>query len=88
MRFVSCLAVLRSEYRSLDAPFSSHLIATHELGQLLDEEMTEKEILDLADAEAVCRRFLAWDLEDGHGDVKGRLAEVLGIKDDEEENTT
>ncbi|KAJ7819398.1 DNA mismatch repair protein MutS [Mycena olivaceomarginata] len=62
----------------------SHLISTHELGKLLDEVMTEKEREDLADAEAVCRRFLQWNLEDGEGNVKGRLAEVLGRKDEDE----
>ncbi|KAJ7784480.1 DNA mismatch repair protein MutS [Mycena metata] len=63
----------------------SHLISTHELGKLLDEEMTDKERDDLADAEAVCRKFLQWDLEgDGGGNVKGRLAEVLGRNHDEE----
>ncbi|KAF7365135.1 MutS 5 [Mycena venus] len=62
----------------------SHLISTHELGRLLDEEMTDKEREDLADAEVVCRRFLKWNLEDGEGNVKGRLAEVLGRKDEDE----
>ncbi|KAJ7505221.1 muts domain V-domain-containing protein [Mycena galericulata] len=62
----------------------SRLISMHELGQLLDEDMTEKERKDLEDAEAVCRRFLQWNLEgDGGGNVKGRLAEVLGREDDE-----
>ncbi|KAJ7459929.1 DNA mismatch repair protein MutS [Mycena latifolia] len=61
----------------------SRLISTHELGRLLDEEMTENERADLEDAEAVCRRFLQWNLEgDGGGNVKGRLAEVLGRKDE------
>jgi DNA mismatch repair protein MSH5 len=46
--------------------------------------MTEKEREDLADAEAVCRRFLQWNLEDGEGNVKGRLAEVLGRRDEDE----
>lgn len=52
--------------------------------------MTEKERQDLEDAEAVCRRFLAWDLqaeeEDAEdGGVKRKLAVVLGkeIEDDE-----
>lgn len=46
--------------------------------------MTEKERLDLEDAEVVCRRFLAWDLMvDGEediceGQVKEKLAAVLG----------
>ena len=70
-------------------PISSQLLATHELGQLLDEEMTDDERRDLEDAEEACRRFLAWNLirdEDGDGDgdpdlrrdVKRRLAQVLG----------
>ncbi|KAF8158870.1 muts domain V-domain-containing protein [Mycena galopus ATCC 62051] len=63
----------------------SHLISTHELGKLLDEVMSDKEREDLGDAEAVCRRFLQWNLGDGGGNVKGRLAEVLGRKDDDEE---
>ncbi|KAJ7761594.1 DNA mismatch repair protein MutS [Mycena maculata] len=63
----------------------SDLISTHELGQLLDEAMTDKEREDLEDAEAVCRRFLQWNLEgDGGGNVKARLAEVLGRKDSED----
>lgn len=51
------------------------------MGKLLDEEMTEEERLDLEDAEAVCRRFLTWDLDDEQGlgeGVKTKLAEVLG----------
>ena len=43
--------------------------------------MTEEERLDLEDAEAVCRRFLTWDLDDEQGlgeGVKTKLAEVLG----------
>ena len=61
---------------------SSHLLSMHELGALLDEEMTAEERVDLEDAEEVCRRFLAWDLEASRGDatvnVKDKLAEVLG----------
>lgn len=44
--------------------------------------MTEEERLDLEDAEAVCRRFLTWELDDkqshGKGGVKAKLAEILG----------
>lgn len=45
--------------------------------------MTEEERHDLEEAEAVCRRFLAWDLEAdkehaGDGKVKRKLAAVLG----------
>jgi len=45
--------------------------------------MTESERLDLENAEAVCRRFLSWDLkadEDdiNEGQVKIKLGDVLG----------
>ncbi|KIL63255.1 hypothetical protein M378DRAFT_187097 [Amanita muscaria Koide BX008] len=64
------------------AQYVSQLISVHDLGRLHDEEMSEEEKTDLGDAEAVCRRFLAWDLEEkdglGEGGVKAKLAEVLG----------
>ncbi|KZT18625.1 hypothetical protein NEOLEDRAFT_1159406 [Neolentinus lepideus HHB14362 ss-1] len=64
------------------AQYVTHLLSTHSLGKLLDEEMSEQERNDLEDAEAVCRRFLAWDFgeQDGvrKGNVKERLAGVLG----------
>lgn len=46
--------------------------------------MTEEEQKDLRNAEAVCKRFLEWDLDnrDGVG-VKERLKEVLGMTEDE-----
>ena len=51
--------------------------------QLLDEGMTEKERLDLEHAEGVCRRFLAWNIQEDEGDnVKDKLAEVLGRTED------
>ena len=65
-----------------DLSYCSQLILVHELEKLLDEDMTEDEKAELEDAETVCRRFLAWDLEDREGlrecDVKAKLAEVLG----------
>ncbi|KZT73910.1 hypothetical protein DAEQUDRAFT_702916 [Daedalea quercina L-15889] len=71
------------------AQYVSQLLATHELGQLLDEEMSDAERRDLEDAEEVCRRFLTWNLvrdgdggdalgADPRGDVRQMLAEVLG----------
>jgi len=61
------------------AQYVSQLISAHDLTRLLDEEMTEKEQADLADAEGVCRRFLAWDLDaDQAGNVKERLRKSLG----------
>jgi DNA mismatch repair protein MSH5 len=67
----------------------SNLLSAHAVGELLDENMTPEEQQDLANAEAVCRRFLAWDLrtdrEDGDGkSVKGWLKEVLGRNDEKE----
>jgi len=60
---------------------------THELCQLLDEDMSEEERLDLAEAEEVCRRFLRWDMkaeaEREDGSVKVKLGHVLGRDSDE-----
>ncbi|KAF9019023.1 hypothetical protein BDZ89DRAFT_1103526 [Hymenopellis radicata] len=67
------------------AQYVSEVIANHELGTLLDEEMTDDERHDLEDAEAVCRRFLAWNLEHEDGNVKKRLAQVLGRPMDDED---
>lgn len=62
---------------------SSKLLSMHELGELLDEEMSEAERKELEEAEEVCRRFLAWNLaetgwKDEGKDVRQMLAEVLG----------
>jgi DNA mismatch repair protein MSH5 len=50
--------------------------------------MTEKERQELKNAEAVCRRFLVWDLkadEDvGDREVKRKLAVVLGIETEDD----
>ncbi|KAG6890840.1 hypothetical protein C0995_003273 [Termitomyces sp. Mi166 len=64
------------------AQYISHLLSTHELGRLLDEGMTEEERLDLQDAEAVCRRFLTWDLDspEQEADAKTMLAQCIGRK--------
>ena len=66
---------------------SSHLLSIHELGTLLDEEMSEDERLELEDAEDVCRRFLACDLEASRGGadgfVKHLLVQILGKHDTE-----
>ncbi|KAG6814232.1 hypothetical protein H0H92_015347 [Tricholoma furcatifolium] len=62
------------------AQYVSHLLSTHELRRLLDESMTDEERIDLQDAEAVCRRFLAWDLDsrEQEADAKTMLARCLG----------
>lgn len=62
------------------ARYVSELISEHELRLLLDEDMTEEERQELADAEAVFKRFLEWDIEAEDQDVMGRLAEVLGLE--------
>jgi DNA mismatch repair protein MSH5 len=75
--------IVQFRYRGNVMPYSN-LISTHELGQLLDEEMTEEERSDLEASEAICRRFLSWDMDaEGGGDeaeldVKRKLVEVLG----------
>lgn len=65
-----------------------NLISTHNVTRLLDEAMTPAEVKELEAAEAVCRRFLEWDLDNFDcevpGGVKARLAEVLGIKDEKD----
>jgi DNA mismatch repair protein MSH5 len=47
----------------------------------LDEVISEDEQFDMDLASAVCQRFLEWDLEtqeDSLGEVRARLAQVLG----------
>lgn len=61
---------------------SSKLLATHGLGELLEEQMTAEERMDLQAAEEVVRKFLEWDLTSEEaihqGGVKARLARILG----------
>lgn len=60
---------------------NSELYSAHALAKLFDEEMSKEEEDELQETEAICRRFLAWDLpasEVGMGDRKLRLAQVLG----------
>ncbi|KIJ54568.1 hypothetical protein M422DRAFT_73531 [Sphaerobolus stellatus SS14] len=60
----------------------SNLLSAHAVNDLLDEAMTPEEEQELTDAEAVCRKFLEWDLSpDGQKDDKDartRLKVVLG----------
>lgn len=63
----------------------STLLANHDVTRLLDECMTPAQKVELDEAEAVCRRFMAWNLMDfdvdanaARGGVKAKLAEVLG----------
>ncbi|EIN12874.1 hypothetical protein PUNSTDRAFT_111245 [Punctularia strigosozonata HHB-11173 SS5] len=63
------------------AQYVSHLLSIHEVGELLDEDMNEDERVELEVAEAICRRFLTWDLSPDRDDsepVKTTLATVLG----------
>ena len=58
---------------------SSQLLSRHEIGTLLDEEMTIDERAELQSAEEVCRRFLGHNLEaDRDVSAKELLAQVLG----------
>jgi len=68
----------------------SNLLSNHAVHELLDEAMIPAEEEDLADAEEVCRRFLAWDKTVGkengdRRDVRSRLREVLGRKESGED---
>ncbi|KAF9221022.1 hypothetical protein BS17DRAFT_713109 [Gyrodon lividus] len=78
-----CAAIFGLPHRIASrAQYVSELLAEHELGKLLEEQMTDEERLDLQAAEEVARRFLEWNLtsdEAAHqSGVKARLAEVLG----------
>ena len=68
----------------------THLLSTYELGRLHDEEMTDEERLELEEAEAVCRRFLEWDLkaeaERDDDRVMEKLGYVLGRHSDQVDN--
>jgi len=66
----------------------SDLLSAHAVGQLLDEGMTPAEQKDLEEAEAVCRRFLQWNLRTDHGDgrdARGWLRAILGRNEAEGE---
>ena len=61
----------------------SALFAAHELEKLLDEDMTEEEARELEEAEAIGRKFLAWNLDDEAAlsrPPKDVVAEILGIE--------
>ncbi|KLO15985.1 hypothetical protein SCHPADRAFT_238288 [Schizopora paradoxa] len=67
------------------AQYVSSLLANHDVTRLLDESMTTEQVKELEDAEAMCRRFMAWNLDDfdvdanaARGGVKAKLAKVLG----------
>ncbi|KAF8957258.1 hypothetical protein BDZ97DRAFT_2079293 [Flammula alnicola] len=84
-----CAEIFGIPSRIVDrAQYVSRLLSSHQLSLLLDEGMTDVERSDLEDAEAVCRRFLAWDLKADEediceGQVKVKLAAVLGRREDE-----
>ncbi|KAJ3910545.1 DNA mismatch repair protein MutS [Lentinula edodes] len=60
------------------AQYVSQLLSSYEIGRLLDERMSEKEVLELEEAEAICRRFLGWNLTVDNVGAKKKLGEVLG----------
>jgi DNA mismatch repair protein MSH5 len=60
----------------------SGLLSRNELNLLLDEQMSEKEREELVECEAICRRFMEWDLEEfigrrEFGLVRGLLADIV-----------
>ncbi|KAF7981474.1 hypothetical protein HWV62_33515 [Athelia sp. TMB] len=71
------------------ARYVTQLLSGHEIGMLLDEDMTPKERDELAEAEAVCRRFLACELgpdTEAEGGRKRELAQVLDRAEDGDHN--
>jgi len=63
----------------------SALFVGHELEKLLDEDMAEEEARELEEAEAIGRKFLAWNLNDEAAmdqPPKEFVAEILGIKNE------
>ncbi|TFK40842.1 DNA mismatch repair protein MutS [Crucibulum laeve] len=64
------------------ARYVSHLLSTHELGRLLDEEMADEERTDLEDAEGVCRRFLSWDLNAASHDEISASLDMQRLQED------
>lgn len=62
----------------------------HELGQLLDEEMSAEDRAELQAAEEICREFLAWDLATGDAEddrieePKQRLKAILRKTDEDQ----
>ena len=64
------------------SPVIRHLLSLHEIGQLLDEELAEPEKQELIEAEQICRKFMAWNMDEDDecstAGVKKKLAEVLG----------
>lgn len=65
------------------AEHASALFAAHELEKLLDEDITEEEARELEEAEAIGRKFLAWNLDDEAAlsrPPKDVVAEILGIE--------
>ena len=58
------------------------MLTAHELEKLLDEDMTEEEARELEEAEAIGRKFLAWNLGDETATdrpPKEFVAEILGM---------
>jgi DNA mismatch repair protein MSH5 len=63
-------------------------LAAHELEKLLDEDMTEEELRELEEAEAIGRNFLAWNLDDETAmdrPPKEVVAEILGMKNEDQD---
>lgn len=61
------------------AQYVSKLLADHELGQLLEEEMTTEEQQTIKAAGIATYKFLAMDLTSNQEkDIKLRLVEALG----------
>ena len=70
--------------------FTRKLINSGNIQRLVDEHLTDEQISELEEQEAMLKRFLAWDLhalkEDAESgsltvlDLKHKLAEVMGVE--------
>ena len=70
--------------------FTRKLINSGNIQRLVDEHLTDEQISELEEQEAMLKRFLAWDLhalkEDAEAgtltvlDLKHKLAEVMGVE--------
>ncbi|KAL8291271.1 hypothetical protein RQP46_002249 [Phenoliferia psychrophenolica] len=70
------------------ASYIARLLSTFDIAELLNEDLDDQELAELAESEAIARRFLAVDLNDGverePEDWRRLIGEVLRGKDGDE----
>lgn len=55
----------------------SRCVSTFQLASLLDQQLTQEDIDELRQAEALAKAFLAWDIGADEEDTMERLREIL-----------